>query len=179
MASDTPQDEQYLTDKEIEEFLDDLDENSNGEIEYSEVELKLDEVHEEIAPKAQPHNLHYKDKDADARHQFLRSLMGDSNKKTISRADFKEIVKGWNVPSLNPSKKAQEDHDDYMRRMSIFRRMKAYWEVRGPEIVFLLVVLLLQIGMGGWQLGKYLSDPKYRAGFGWGIVLAKTSAGIL
>ena len=175
----TPPDEQYLTDKEIEEFLDDLDENSNGEIEYSEVELKLDEVHKEIAPKALPHNLHHKDTDDEARHQFLRSLMGGSTKKTISRAEFREIVKGWKVPSMNPSKKAQEDHDDYMRRMSIFRRMRAYWEVRGPEMVFLGMVLSLQIAMGGWQLGKYLGDPRYRQAFGWGVVLAKTSAGIL
>lgn len=160
-TTSTPPEEQYLTDKEVEEFLDDLDENANGEIEYSEVELKLDEVHQEIAPKPQPHNLHHKDADDEARHRFLRSLMG-SDKKTISRTEFKEIVKGWKVPSMTPSKKTEEDHKAYMKRMSIWRRTRAYWEVRGPEMVFLMLVLSLQIAMGGWQLWKYLSNPVYR-----------------
>lgn len=167
----------YLNEEELEEFLNDLDENSNGEIEYSEVELKLDEVHEEIAPKAQPHNLHHKDRDSEARHKFLKSLMG-SDKKTIPRAEFKEIVKSWKVPSMKPGKKAEEDHNDYMKRMSVWRRLRAYWEVRGPEVVFLAMVVSLQIAFGVWQFVKYLTGP-YTAGFGWGVVLAKTSAGIL
>lgn len=36
MAEEGP----YLNDEEVEEFLNDLDENGNGEIEYSEVEFK-------------------------------------------------------------------------------------------------------------------------------------------
>jgi dual oxidase len=50
----------YLSEKEIDEFLKDLDENDNGYIEYDEVEHKLDEVHKEIAPDPKPHRLHHK-----------------------------------------------------------------------------------------------------------------------
>jgi dual oxidase len=150
MASTKREDGPYLNDEEIDEFLQDLDENSNGEIEYSEIEFKLDEVHSEIAPKAQPHNLHHKDRDSESRHEFLRGLMG-SDKDKIPRDEFKEIVKTWKVPSMKPDKKAQEDHKDYMKRMSIWRRIRAYWEVRGPEMVFLVMVVSMQIAFGVWQ----------------------------
>ena len=39
-------------------------------------------------------------------------------------------------------------------------------------------VISLQLGMDLWQLIKYLNEP-YRGAFGWGVVLAKTSAGVL
>ncbi|KAK3686914.1 hypothetical protein LTR37_019356 [Vermiconidia calcicola] len=40
-------------------------------------------------------------------------------------------------------------------------------------------VVALQIAMGVWQLVKYLQLPLPRAALGWGVVLAKTSAGVL
>jgi dual oxidase len=55
--------DQYLSEKEIDEFLDDLDKNNNGCIEYNEVEHKLDEVHKEITPHPKPHQLHREDAD--------------------------------------------------------------------------------------------------------------------
>lgn len=62
--------DQYLSDKEIDKFLDDLDKNNNGYIEYDEVEHKLDEIHKEIAPDPKPHHLHLKDREVTERHQF-------------------------------------------------------------------------------------------------------------
>ena len=152
---------QYLTDKEIEEFLDDLDNNNNGEIEYAEVEFKLDEVHDEIAPKAQPHNLHYKGNNDEQRHKFLRSLM-KSDKERISRQDFKEIVKTWKVPSMHPDKKTEEDHKEYMKKMNIGRRIRSYWSVQGPQVVFLALVVSMQIAFGVWQCVKYVTVIEYR-----------------
>jgi dual oxidase len=51
--------ENYLTDDEIKRFAEELDKNINGYIDYWDLERQHDEVHKEIAPKAQPHNLHH------------------------------------------------------------------------------------------------------------------------
>lgn len=77
----------YLDDDEIEAFVGELDKNNNGHIEYEEVEHRLDLVHDEIAPKVQPHNLHHEGKDDEARHRFLRSMMGPEEQR-VSRGEF-------------------------------------------------------------------------------------------
>lgn len=77
----------YLDDDEIEAFVGELDKNNDEYIEYEEVEHRLDLVHDEIAPKVQPHNLHHESKDDEARHRFLRSMMGPEEKR-VSRAEF-------------------------------------------------------------------------------------------
>ncbi|CZR53129.1 uncharacterized protein PAC_03007 [Phialocephala subalpina] len=79
-------------------------------IEYDEVENMLDDVHKEIAPDPKPHHLHHEDREDAARHQFLRSVMG-TDKNRIARQDFANIVRGWKAPSMDPDKKAEEDHD--------------------------------------------------------------------
>lgn len=84
--SDTTQ-TRYLDDDEIEAFVGELDKNNDGYIEYEEVEHRLDLVHDEIAPNVQPHNLHHESKDDEARHRFLRSMMGPEEQR-ISRAEF-------------------------------------------------------------------------------------------
>ncbi|KAF2743229.1 hypothetical protein M011DRAFT_411012 [Sporormia fimetaria CBS 119925] len=170
--------EQYLTDDEIKRFVDDLDKDNNGNIEYEELEHKLDEVHNEIAPKPQPHNLHHSSRGDEARHQFLRSVMGTSEDR-IPVEQFKEIVKTWNIPSLEQDRKEAKEEDEYLKHMSIWRRVRAYWAVKGPEIMFLCLVLAFMIAFGVWQFTKYLTQPQYRAALGWGVVVAKTSAGIL
>jgi len=84
---------QYLTDGEVEEFVNDLDKNNDGFVDYEEIVLKLDQVHNEIAPGAKSHHLHHKDVDDEHRHQFLRSVIGWST-YPISRSDLAEVVKG-------------------------------------------------------------------------------------
>ncbi|KAB8300093.1 hypothetical protein EYC80_000325 [Monilinia laxa] len=168
----------FLSDEEINEFLDDLDSNSNGYIEYDEVEHKLDEVHRELAPEPEPHNLHHRDRQEDERHSFLRSVIG-SDKDKIPRDEFANTVRGWEVPSLKPSQKAGESHDEYMKSMSWGRKFRAVWSVRGPDIIFLIIVVTLQAGFGVWQMTKYLGKMEYRHAFGWGMVMAKTCAGVL
>ncbi|KAE9375572.1 hypothetical protein N431DRAFT_463651 [Stipitochalara longipes BDJ] len=49
----------------------------------------------------------------------------------------------------------------------------------GPEVLFILLVISMQIAFGTWQLVKYLTETQYRHAFGWGIVVVKTSAGTL
>ncbi|KAH7050144.1 FAD-binding domain-containing protein [Macrophomina phaseolina] len=168
----------YLTDDEIDRFLNDLDHNGNGLIEYSEVEQKLDQVHDEIAPHPQPHNLNHDTKEDHARHQFLRSIIG-SEKNQIPRTEFAERVREWRIPSLKQSKQEEQDEKDYMRKLSIWRRLRSYWAVHGPEILFIALVVSMQLAFGIWQLVKYVTVTEYRAAFGWGVVLAKTCAGAL
>lgn len=168
----------FLTDDEIDRFLNDLDHNGNGQIEYSEVEHKLDQVHDEIAPHPQPHNLNHDTKEDHARHHFLRSIIG-SEKNQIPRDEFAQRVREWQIPSLKQSKKEEQNEKDYKRNMSIWRRIRSYWAVHGPEILFLALVVGMQLAFGIWQMVKYMTVTEYRAAFGWGVVLAKTCAGAL
>ncbi|KAK3076838.1 hypothetical protein LTS18_011864, partial [Coniosporium uncinatum] len=168
----------YLNDSEVEKFVDSLDKNSDGTIDYAELEQKLDEVHEEIAPKPQPHHLHHDGRDREARHHFLQSIIG-SDKKAIPRAEFADSVRTWNVPSMEQEKQDEQAQRAYLKKRRLFRRFRSYWAVHGPEIVFLALVISLQLAFGIWQLVKYLTQSEYRRALGWGVVLAKTCAGAL
>lgn len=95
--------QQYLTDEEIKQFIDDLDHDNNGNVDYWELEKKLDEVHKEIQPKAQPHNLQHGSRNDEARHEFLRHVIG-TREDRIKRDDFAKCVKTWEIPSLPTSK---------------------------------------------------------------------------
>lgn len=169
--------EQFLTDEEIKQFIDDLDHDHNGNVDYWELERKLDQVHREIAPKAQPYNLHHASRD-EQRHAFLRELIG-TREDHISRDAFTKTVKTWEIPSLEQDRKEAKDEDDYLKHVSIYRRTRAWWAVKGPEVVFMALVLILMIGFGTWQFVKYLTFDQYTPAFGWGAVLAKTCAGVL
>ncbi|KAK4647852.1 uncharacterized protein QC761_105020 [Podospora bellae-mahoneyi] len=171
-------DVKYLTDDEINLFLDDLDHNNDGLIDYSEVEQKLDKVHEEIAPKALPHHLHHDSREDLDRHAFLRAII-KSDKNRIPRAEFAETVKSWKIPSMKQDQANDSEQKDYMRKMGIWRRVKSYWAVHGPEIAFIGLVVAMQLAFGVWQFVKYLTGEYYTRGFGWGVVLAKTCAGAL
>ncbi|KAK8111685.1 uncharacterized protein PG998_008142 [Apiospora kogelbergensis] len=168
----------YLDDEEIGRFLDELDKNKDGLIDYSEVEHRLDLVHNEIAPSPQPHHLHHDDRADEARHQFLRSLIGDDQQK-IPRAQFAERVMSWGIPSPKQAEKAQDDEQRYVKSLSIWRRVRSYWAVHGPEILFVALVVSMQLAFGIWQCVKYAAGPQYQAALGWGVVLAKTCAGAL
>ncbi|CAO2647234.1 Nn.00g081560.m01.CDS01 [Neocucurbitaria sp. VM-36] len=170
--------QQYLTDEEINKFIDDLDHDNNGSVDYWELERKLDEVHKEIQPKAQPHNLHHDSRSDKARHEFLRSVIGTTEDR-IKRDDFAKCVKNWEIPSLEQDRKEAKEEDDYLKQMSMYRRARAYWAVKGPEIAFLGLVLAFMIAFGAWQLVKYITYDEYRPAFGWGVVVSKTCAGVL
>lgn len=170
--------QEYLSDEEIDKLVDDLDCNKNGYVEYSELEQKLDEIHKEIAPKPQPYNLHHGSRTDAQRHAFLKAALGTTESK-IKRDDFAKCVKSWNIPSLKQDRKEAKEEDDYLKKISLYRRARAYWAVKGPEIIFLALVVALMIGLGVWHLVKYLTSDQYTSAFGWGIVLSKTCAGIL
>ncbi|WYZ41764.1 hypothetical protein EsH8_V_000659 [Colletotrichum jinshuiense] len=202
---------QYLTEDEINSFLDDLDHNDDGYIDYAEVESKLDAAHDELAPdnsggqakprhvfKKTPHDFSSSDPSADGnrlRHEFLRSIMGlagsdpgtnsdpeadaRSRSHRIPRADFAARVREWKIPSLKQDKDSEASQRDYVRKLRPWRRLRAYWAVHGPEIAFLGLVAGLTLAFGVWQCVKYVTQTRYRAAFGWGVVMAKTCAGML
>ncbi|KAL9120740.1 MAG: hypothetical protein Q9187_002702, partial [Circinaria calcarea] len=171
-------DVQYLSDREVEEFLDDVDKNKDGNIEYSEIEHKLDEVHKEIAPEAKPHHLHHESLGDEARHAFLRSMIG-SNENRIPRHEFVTVVRGWRIPSLEQDKKEEQNEKNYLKSLSRWRRARSYFAVHGPEIMFLALVVSMHLAFSIWQMVKYLTQMEVRYAFGWGVVLAKTCAGAL
>lgn len=164
---------QCLSNKEIEEFLDDIDRNSDDYIEFDELEHKLDEVHEELVPTPKPHNLNHENRDDEERHAFFRSII-KTDKNRIPRAEFAEIVRGWKIPSLKQEKEDEDKAKHYVNGIPWGRRFRAWWSVDGPETLFLCLVVAMQIAFGTWQLVKYLTETQYRHAFGWGIVLAKT-----
>lgn len=151
-------DVQALNDDEIKEFLDDLDHNSDGKISYEEIESKLDQVHKEIAPDALPHNLHHDDKEDEARHTFLRSLIGVES-GSISRAEMESRVRQWGIPSMKQDQDEEEAEAEYLRRFTWPRRIKSYWSVRGPEIMFIALVVASMLAFGIWR-ESFLSSPQ-------------------
>ncbi|KAG9256278.1 FAD-binding domain-containing protein [Emericellopsis atlantica] len=180
----------YLSEDEISQFLDDLDRDGDGYINYAEVEHKLDQAHDELVPKPAAHNIFASRRPAKddkegldgtnkARHAFLRQIMGGQDTDKIPRDEFAQLMRDWKIPSLQQAKKEEEDEKGYFRKLPSWRKVRAYWAVHGPEIVFLGLVVAMQLAFAVWQLVKYLTTPPYTAGFGWGVVLAKTSAGAL
>jgi len=131
----------------------------------------------EPAPEPAEHNLHHENR-TEKRHKFLQGFMG-TNERQVSTTEFKKIVRSWQIPSMEQEKKQEDEQVNFVKRMSYARRLRAYWEVHGPEYGFLALVVAMQIAFGTWQLVKYLTTSPYRETFGWGVVLAKTSAGVL
>jgi dual oxidase len=63
--------------------------------------------------------------------------------------------------------------------MSVWRRTRAWWAVKGPELAFLALIASFMTAFGVWQFVRYLTSDLYTPAFGWGAVLAKTCAGVL
>src|ERR1700712_2519607 len=110
------EDPHYLTEKEIDEFLNELDHNNHGIIDYSDLESKFDETHREVAPESQLLSPNSKKTEINngQRHAFLRSMMTTAKNK-IPRDELKEIVKGWKIPSKERDQKAMEEHQNYLK----------------------------------------------------------------
>lgn len=167
-----------LTDKEIDDFVQGLDKDQDGSISYTELEHKLDVVYKELLPHPEEFSFNHPTRKDEQRHEFLRGMMG-SQKDNLPIDDFRKVVSSWQVPSLQQEKKNDEDNDHYLDNVGWGRRIKAAWEVQGPEYVFLFMVVAMQLGLGIWQCLKYALDPQVQAAFGWGVALAKFSAGAL
>ena len=178
-----------LTEQEIQSFFEDIDTDKDGSITFDELEAKLHKVHEELAPEPQKHHLHHPSRRdieknlghaGDGLHAFLCTLMPDCG-SSLSRQEFVRRVKSWEVPSQKQTDSKEQDDEDQARerRIPLRRRIRAYWAVHGPVISFMAFVVALQLALGIWQMVIYIRKPLVRAALGWGVVLAKASAGVL
>lgn len=197
-----------LNEEEIDSFFEELDTDRNGLISFDELEAKLKAVYEELAPSPRSHDLHHperrwtenlyltqsntnrdhdveralqeKDHEYDGMHAFLTKLMPECD-ALIDRKVFREIVKSWNIPSQDQNCAEDQDQEatEYEHKLSLARRARAHWAMKGPKIVFISFVIALQLTFGLWQLLTYLKKDNARAAYGWGIIVAKGSAGVL
>ena len=178
-----------LTEQEIQTFFEYIDTDKDGSITFDELEAKLHKVHEELAPEPQKHHLHHPSRRdieknlghaGDGLHAFLCTLMPDCG-SSLSRQEFVRRVKSWEVPSQKQTDSKEQDDEDQARerRIPLRRRLRAYWAVHGPVIGFVAFVLALQLAFGLWQMIVYIRKPLVRAALGWGVILAKASAGVL
>jgi respiratory burst oxidase len=176
-----------LTDDEINKFFDELDADKDGRISFEELEAKLHEVHEELAPEPQKHHLlHPERRDAekgtghkgDGLHAFLCRIMPDCDSQ-MNREQFVKHVKTWQVPSQKGAEDADKEDKDQEKQIPFRRRLRAYWAVHGANILFIAFVVACMIAIGLWQMIIYIQNPGARAALGWGVIMAKASAGVL
>ncbi|CEH15046.1 Ferric reductase, NADH/NADPH oxidase and related proteins [Ceraceosorus bombacis] len=113
-------------------------------------------------------------------HDFLYSLL-PRDADRVSKADFKKLVSTWDLPSQEHTDEAEEMRKDqeWSRRLSWARSLRAHWSVEGPRYAFLAFVTLCLIAFGLWQCLEYVTNAEARAALGWGVIMAKTSAGAL
>lgn len=178
-----------LTREEIDSFFEDLDADDNGYVTFEELEAKLEEVHKELAPEPQKHHLlHPARRDleknvshrGDGLHAFLCQLLPECDSK-ISKADFTRRMEALRVPSQKQTDSKEQDDEDNSteKKLPMRRRLRAYWAVHGPTILFMTFVVTLMIAFGVWQMVVYIQNPLARRALGWGIIVAKLAAGVL
>ncbi|KAJ5818996.1 hypothetical protein N7474_004587 [Penicillium riverlandense] len=165
-----------LSQEEVDEFIAAIDTNHDGFIEYNEVESMLDKVHHEITAYPTPHHLYHDSRDDIDRHQFLRRIISTESDR-ISSAEFAHIVHRWRIPSLEPDKKDEEANKTFVNSMPLWRRLRAFWSVRGPEVMFVLFVTSITVAITVWKMVIYIAEPQWRRALGWGVVLSRSSAG--
>jgi len=117
----------------------------------------------------------------DGLHAFLCSLMPDCDHTAIPKDEFKQRVKSWNIPSQkqNSAEDEKEQMEDYKKNLTLYRKARAYWSLRGPRALFACFVGALILAFGLWQLMEYVNKPDVRAALGWGVIMAKGAAGTL
>jgi dual oxidase len=168
----------FLSSKEINEFLDALDHNKDGKISIKEIETELDNVYAKLVPKPLPHHLNHASRSDEDRHTFLRSTIGCSTDQ-ITREEFQTRLESLQIPSLKQEKADEAADKAYMASLPTWRRFRSWYSVNGSKLLFLALVLSMMLAFGIWQMVKYITTSPYRSAFGWGVVVAKTSAGML
>lgn len=167
----------YLNDDEINDFFSNIDHKRQGYINYSDLEEKLNQAYDKLVPQSSASHNFKHEHNINDRCSFLRNIMSP-NQQHISREDFASIVQKWKIPSLQQSKKQEDEEQSFLKRLSSWRKLRAYWAVHGPEVIFIGLVVSSQLAFGTWQLVKYLDGP-YVGAFGWGAAVAKACAGAL
>lgn len=60
---------------------------------------------------------------------------------------------------MEPDKKAEDEHKEFMKDMGMGRKIRAWWSVRGPEVLFVGLVVGMQIAFGTWYEFFTLNSP--------------------
>lgn len=180
-----------LSDEEIEAFFQDLDKDKNGFVDFEELEKKLQEVHKELAPDLKKHHITHPsrrdlekneshDRKGDGLHAFLCQLLPECDAK-ISKEDFVARVRRLRVPSQKQTDSDEQDKGDKEKEHELptRRRVRAYWAVHGPTILFMTFVVALTLGFSLWQGLTYFLGQAYRDAYGLGVGFAKLAAGAL
>ncbi|PHH91508.1 hypothetical protein CDD83_177 [Cordyceps sp. RAO-2017] len=162
----------HLDDDEIEEFVKGFDRcDHDGYIYYENVKHKLAEAYDELAQRPDG------GRHAHSRDAFVRSVMGPDEQR-IARDSFAARIREKKIPSLRHVNGRGAEEKSYFERRPDWRRMRAYWAVHGPEVLFLGLVFAVQAGLGAWQFAQFSTRP-YIDAFGWGVAVAKACAGAL
>ena len=125
-----------LSDEEINAFFDDPDKDNVGYVTFEELEAKLHQVHDELAPEPLKHHLHHPERRdlekngsyaGDGLHQFLCSLLPECS-SSLNREGFMQCVTRWRVPSQRQTDSKKQDSEDQAceRRNPRRRRQRAY-----------------------------------------------------
>jgi predicted ferric reductase len=180
-----------LSDDEIEALFQDLDKDNNGFLDFEELEKKLYEVHEELAPDLKKHHITHPsrrdlekneshNRKGDGLHAFLCQLLPECDAK-INKEDFTARVRRLRIPSQKQTDSDEQDKGDKEKEQELpmRRRVRAYWAVHGPTILFMTFVVALTLGFSLWQGLTYFLGQRYRDAFGLGVGFAKLAAGAL
>ena len=174
----TPAGVQCLNDQEIDEFLGEINPRHLDEyIKYSDLEQKLDEAYDEIFQQRGSRHVIEHDCNRYTRHAVLQRMLGPHEER-IPRIKLVEIIRQWKIPSFQQLQKQEEKQKDYFSHRPCWPRMRAFWSVRGPEVLFVGLVIAMQVAFGVWQAAKYQNSPD-AAAFGWGGTVGKACAGAL
>lgn len=192
-----------LSDQEIDKFIGELDVDKDGNVSFKELEKRLEDVLKELAPDPQEHHLNHPNRrrrdrkvhtnpqdpekgevhhtEHDGLHAFLCSLMPDCDHTAIPKEEFRQRVKSWNIPSQkqNSAEDEQEQAKDLKKNLTLYRKGRALWSIRGPRILFACFVGAMILAFGLWQLMEYVNKPDVRRALGWGVIMAKGFAGTL
>lgn len=99
---------------------------------------------------------------------------------SYDRVAFANMVDAWHIPSSKGDpNKLDEKSKQYESALPMGRRLRAHWSMEGPQSTFIMLVVALQTALGVWLLVKQLKDHEKLDLLGWGLVVAKTSAGVL
>lgn len=72
-----------------------------------------------------------------------------------------------------------QDPYQYLRSLSRWRRVRSYWAVHGPQVVFVALVVALQAAFSLRIAIQYATKYRHSELFNWGTVVSKACAGAL
>ncbi|ORY85106.1 FAD-binding domain-domain-containing protein [Protomyces lactucae-debilis] len=107
--------------------------------------------------------------------------MSCEDKDALSKEEFLQVVRHLKIPAgvaTNTQAAHAKDKLD-VSKLPFGRRLRAKFAVDGAPWTFLAFVVALMLIFGIWQLVTYVSDTDKRAALGWGVIMAKVTAGVL